>query len=84
MDPNWNFTYFLKGQYYIHDLGHHKRLLLIEHKHHVAENKDYITRLHVDVKVYQNISGYKQCTSTRINSIFPFSPFMIIKITETF
>ncbi len=20
MDPNWNFTYFLKGQYYIYDL----------------------------------------------------------------
>ncbi len=25
MDPNWNFTYFLKGQYYIHDIRQYKR-----------------------------------------------------------
>jgi hypothetical protein len=54
MDPNWNFTYFLKGQYYIHDLRKHKRWLLIEHRSTMFQRKK---RLLLDVKVHSNNSG---------------------------
>jgi hypothetical protein len=43
MDPNWNFTYFLKRQYYLHDIRQNKRLLLIEQISTMFQRKqDYI------------------------------------------
>jgi hypothetical protein len=41
MDPNWNFTYFLKGQHYIHDLRKQESTarLLLNYSPCVRENK---------------------------------------------